>query len=238
MSMTLWLDRLRAIGKRPPPDRDCDRAAFRPEDGIDELFAGANPNPQRAGCPENHVLQAAARRALPMKHEVYEHLANCSECYREFRVIQEPNARRLRSRAAVGAAAALAIVGIGAATLGRGLTVAPGSRVPQAIVLDYRNEGVNRSDAGDAKGRVVALPRKNIVATILMPTGSEPGRYEMRVVDQDGHVWFSQAATGIMANFAVSLKANLDLRALAQGSYFLETRGTGDDWDAHPISVQ
>ena len=56
-------------------NRERETAAFRPEDEIDEVFARANPNPARTGCPGKDVLRSAARKALPIDHPVFEHLA-------------------------------------------------------------------------------------------------------------------------------------------------------------------
>ncbi len=63
--------------------------AFIPEDEIDLLFGRANPNPARAGCPPYEVTIALARRERPIGDPVYEHLGCCSDCYREFRQIQQ-----------------------------------------------------------------------------------------------------------------------------------------------------
>lgn len=62
--------------------------AFKSEDEIDEVFAGANPNPARIGCPPRDVLTAIARKELPIDDPAHDHLANCSPCYREFRALQ------------------------------------------------------------------------------------------------------------------------------------------------------
>jgi hypothetical protein len=77
-----------------------------------------------------------------------------------------------------------------------------------------------------------------IAATILAPTGSEPGQYELRLVDESGHVRFGQTASGDMENYAVGAKVLLDLRSVSRGSYFLEIRRVGEDWDRHPVEIR
>jgi hypothetical protein len=57
-------------------------------DEIDSLLAHANPNPQRVGCPPRDVLESLAARRQPLNAPGYEHLLECSECYREFRALQ------------------------------------------------------------------------------------------------------------------------------------------------------
>lgn len=57
-------------------------------DEIDRLLAHANPNPRRVGCLSRDVLVSLAARQQPLNAPGYEHLLECSECYREFRVLQ------------------------------------------------------------------------------------------------------------------------------------------------------
>ena len=113
--------------------RDDDHSVFRPEDEIDELFGGANPNPERIGCPGGDVLLAAARKALPMEHAVYDHLTECSECYREFRKFQgRPNRRKswVYTAAGIAAVVAMAVIGgtYGMRGIGQRSTERSGSR--------------------------------------------------------------------------------------------------------------
>lgn len=60
----------------------------RADDEIDRVLAHANPNPQRIGCPPPDVLASLAARRQPLSAPGYEHLLECSECYREFRALQ------------------------------------------------------------------------------------------------------------------------------------------------------
>ncbi len=219
-------------------DRDTDKSTFRPEDEIDELFAGASPNPKRVGCPGRESLRAAARKALSIEHQTYDHLAECSECYREFRGYQQRLARRRWFWAPLAAAAVLVLAVVGAMYGGRNLGIGPWSSRPEAMVLDYRNEGVNRSEAGEAVRRPKTLPRNRVEATILTPIGSEPGNYEVRLVDGGQHVSVGYPATGRMENYVVRVKVTLDLRRLHRGPYSLEIRHVGDDWDSYPVIVR
>jgi hypothetical protein len=78
--------------KRPG---DPDPPTFRPEDEFDELFAHGNPNPDRIGCPTRDVLEALSKRERPIEDPAYQHVANCSPCYCEFRALQQARATRL-----------------------------------------------------------------------------------------------------------------------------------------------
>ena len=58
-------------------------------DDLDTVFAMANPNPQRHGCPTRETVKMLAARALSIDHSGYQHLAACSPCFREFIAFQE-----------------------------------------------------------------------------------------------------------------------------------------------------
>lgn len=59
------------------------------EDEVDRMLAHANPNPGRVGCLPHEVLASLAERRQPLNAPGYEHLLECSECYREFRALQD-----------------------------------------------------------------------------------------------------------------------------------------------------
>ena len=62
------------------------------DDEIDRLLSQANPNPRRVGCLPHDVLVSLAARRQPLSAPGYEHLLECSECYREFRELQDKEA--------------------------------------------------------------------------------------------------------------------------------------------------
>lgn len=61
-------------------------------DEVDRVLAHANPNPQRVGCLSRQALESLAARRQPLNAPGYEHLLECSECYREFRSLQDNEA--------------------------------------------------------------------------------------------------------------------------------------------------
>lgn len=58
-------------------------------DDLDAVFAIANPNPRRHGCPTHKTVKMLAARALAIDHSGYKHLATCSPCFREFLAFQK-----------------------------------------------------------------------------------------------------------------------------------------------------
>ena len=223
--------------------REREPAAFRPEDEIDEVFARANPNPARTGCPGQDVLRSAARKALPIDHPVFEHLAGCSACYQEFRQLQRPVLVPSRVRPALAAAAAVLMTVAGVTYFGRNrVTGLPSdtqsNATTQPLLIDYRGEGTTRSEAGDPARKSVTVPRANLEATIMLPVGSEPGQYELRLLDETKRSRLAKEATATLKEFAVRMAVDLDLRSLPSGAYTLEIRRRGEDWDPHPLVIR
>jgi hypothetical protein len=218
--------------------RETRENSVRHEDEIDALFGGAYPNPQRAGCPEREILRAAARKELPIRHDAYEHLARCSECYGEFRAYQPAATRPTWVHAAIAAAIVFAVVTVGSIYAGRSFSVGSWSGAAQSLVLDYRNESVTRSEAGEPVWPVRDLPRKKLDLEILPPIGSEQGTYYLRLVGNAGQVVLTSSTVGELVNFAVRVRTNLDLRSVPRGSYSLELRRAGEEWDPHLVNVR
>lgn len=69
------------------------RKGGRDNDEIDLVLANANPNPRRIGCLTREVLLSLAARRQPLNAPGYEHLLECSECYREFRALQQADTK-------------------------------------------------------------------------------------------------------------------------------------------------
>jgi hypothetical protein len=62
---------------------------FTVENEMDLVFGRLNPNPARVGCALRHVLVELARRARSINDPWYDHLGECSPCYREVRALQQ-----------------------------------------------------------------------------------------------------------------------------------------------------
>jgi hypothetical protein len=212
-------------------------SAFQPEDGLDVVFGGANPNPERVGCPGEKVIRRAARGGLPLNHPVYDHLASCSECYRESRAWQASRKSRFRPQPFAAAAVVLILLA-GGVYVGRNRIAGPSAGVPKEVVLDYQNEGVSRSESGDTSSQMRTLPHGPVDLTLVLPTGSEAGPYEFRLLRSDGKAVMSTTATALMKDFALRLHIALDLRSLEPGQYTVQTRRAGEDWDSHLVVVQ
>ncbi len=225
---------------------------FQPNDEIDELFSRANPNPTRAGCPPHDVLLAVAGKKLPIGDPAYEHLAKCSPCYREFRRIQQSDRQSTRlvtSRAAwVAAAAAIVLLAAGLLWMlrpvqtseGRADSIAAANSTvaAQPVQVDLRKYSVSRTDQQTRTGEPVTLMRSNLNLTILLPVGSEPGRYDVQLLDSALRSQRSTTGQAEIENFVTTLQTTIDLRSVSPGAYQLALRHDGDDWRLFPASLK
>jgi hypothetical protein len=228
-------------------DRQHDPARFHPNDELDEVLGGANPNPERTGCPPVEVLRAVARRQRPIDDPAYEHVARCSPCYRDFRRFQRESVRSAHARRWV-AAAAVALLGLAGAVffaMRRPATQPPeappaaAAKPPQQqALLDLRAYSVTRGSERSDTRPPLRLPRDNLQVSILLPVGSEPGPYELRLIDDNLQAKLSTEAAAEMKNFAATITTALDLRAMPPGTYQLAIRRRGEEWRLYQARVE
>ena len=227
--------------------------AFKAENEVDLLLGAANPNPTREGCPPRETLIALARRQVAIGDPLWEHLSNCSPCFREMRAIQQaegirPADERRASRSWwPAAAAALLVVAAGLAWFVYGgrrpvPTPAPEQIVaqaePVAVKLDLRKYGVTRNDAPAENLPPLVLPRARVRLTLLLPTGSEPGDYEVRIVSTEGQVTATSRAQATLLDFIARLEIGLDARPLRTGPYRLELQRSGEGVQVFSLNVK
>lgn len=231
------------------PSQAPDDGGVRSGDDIDEVLSRANPNPERIGCPPRETLSGLARRAQPIGDPAYEHLVKCSPCYREFRALQEEQAERPLARPARTpgrwiAVAAAAVLIAGVAWFVAGSRPSPSDSAPVSQTaelrteLDLRKFAVTRSDQGSEQATPVSLPIGHVDLTLLMPVGSEPGPYDIQVLDSNLKSIASAHGVGEIRNYVTTIQVPIDLRAVPPGSYQLAVRREGDDWRLFPARVQ
>lgn len=213
---------------------------------MDLLFGRAHPNPTRQGCPPPDVLRKLARRELPIDDPAYDHFAKCSPCYQELRALQQADAANVglhkRRRMMLAAAAVLAVVLVGSWFA---LRRSDGTQAPvpvtsdsptQVASLDLRPLAVTRSE--DQKNATpLAVPRGRVKATILLPVGSAPGAYEVRILDGDLRVRASAKGSAEIRNYITTLEAPIDLSGVEVGDYQLTLRREGGEWQMYPVRI-
>ncbi|WP_291984261.1 hypothetical protein [Luteitalea sp.] len=241
------------MAQRPPsPDADVFG------DDLDEVLGRANPNPNRIGCPPRDTLVELARRTRPMDDPAYQHLLKCSPCYREVRALQTQaaparRAPRVAPAAWMALAAALILMvlvggvlwqrsgqqpGLAAPVVARNEPPAvvappPASTVtpPVRTELDLRKFSVFRSgEAQRPPQEVVTLPAGLVDLTLLLPVGSEPGAYEVQLLDSDLKSIAGGRGTGEVRNFVTTVRVSLDLTKAPKGAHQLAVRRQDDQW--------
>lgn len=215
---------------------------------IDEVFGNASPNPNRVGCPSRGVLIELATRRLPIGSPGYEHLSECSPCYREFRDLQTqlaatpPSSLRWRWMLPVAAALVLAVGGAWWQISRTDSENAPATVValptPTLVSLDLRPFSVTRGDDVTTAPAPLALPPAVIDATLLLPVGTEPGAYDVRLLDLQSRPCCDATGKAAIENYVTTLRVRMDLRQLATDSYQLAVRRQGDSWRTFPVSVR
>lgn len=208
-------------------------------DEIDALFGTANPNPDRIGCPPRRSLVSLARHRRDLADPLYEHLTECSPCYREFRTLRGGGGigRRRAWWLAVAAAVALAVVGAWTYRLQHGTpNTAPATTV--ALAADLRPYSVTRSEHQATASSPLRLSRDKLDLTILLPIGSEPGAYDVRVLGDSAHVVAEASGRAEIRDFVTTLHVTLDLRTAPAGDARIAVRHQGEDWHLYPASVR
>jgi hypothetical protein len=229
-----------------------DNSGYRSEDDIDQVLGNANPNPERVGCPSRDVLAELARRARPIGDPGYEHIVNCSPCYREFRSFQQahavassPPTNRRRTRWLV-AAAALVLVAIGVWIFATPPPVVdevedrtPATQVAQVRTeRDLRKYSVQRSEEKKVALEPIPLPRGHLSLTLLLPVGYEAGEYEVQLLDSNLASKTSARGNAAIRDYVATLEANLHTSDLAPGTYQLAIRRQGESWQMFPIELK
>lgn len=228
------------------PSQPPDLAALGFGDEIDEVLRGANPNPTRQGCPPHDVLVALSRRERPIEDPAYEHLLECSPCYVEVRDMQrthvvETHDRLPRRWWVAVAAAAVVVVALGAwwFVANRGQApVGVGAPATMQVTLDLRPYSVTRSPTAPDAPPPLELPRGVVELTLLLPVGSEPGLYDVQLLDAEQRSMASAQGEAAIRDFVTTLRITLHVGEVTSESYRLAVRRTGDGWRVYPALVR
>jgi len=230
-------------GQRPDP------SGFQIENEMDLLLGRAHPNPTREGCPPRDLLVSLSRRELPIGDPAYEHFSKCSPCYQELRALQQADAAALkaavRRKRLAYAAAAVLVLGIAGSwfALRRAgdadrLTRPTTQTAAQSARLDLRPLAVTRSEEQRVAAAPLVVPRGRVNATILLPVGSSPGAYDVRILDSDLHARATAKGSAEIRNYITTLEAVIDASALEPGDYQLTLRRDGSEWQMFPLRVR
>ena len=145
----------------------------------------------------------------------------------------------------LAAAAAVVVVAAGTWWLTKGESSSPAPQVASApestslrAELDLRKFAVLRSEQAAERQEPVVVPTGVVELTLLLPVGSEPGPYDIQVLDADLKPLSTAHSVAEIQDFITTLRATLDLRKVPPGAYQLAVRRQGDDWRMFPARIK
>ena len=213
------------------------------------FFSTAFPNPERVGCPGEETLKAIAFRRLDRQRakEWDDHLSHCSPCFNEYMAFRTEALRtsRFRKVAAVAAVVVLAVAAwlvIRATRSGapRPNQLETGNTNPiyQTNLLDLRQSSALRGAEPSVTGVPLTLPRARLALSIYLPTGSEPGDYDVQITEEPGKPLLTVHGVARLENHIAVMTLRLDLERLRPGLYLLGIRQVGTSWSFYPVLVK
>jgi hypothetical protein len=194
------------------------------------------PNPERTGCPGRDVLKRIASHEMPLTEaeKWLDHLTSCSPCYRDFSQLQKVKELRRKQTWLAIAAAILLCAAVGGWAF---VHWHNGTQTVQTATLDLRDWSVARGAAPNPNLPPVELDRRASSLTILLPVGSAVGAYEIRIVTHSGNPVLDADGTAELQNGTTRLPVAVSLRSLSPGSYVLQIRRAGLEWNSYPLIV-
>jgi len=108
----------------------------------------------------------------------------------------------------------------------------------QANLLDLRSKAALRGAEQNGNESPVVLPREALALSVYLPTGSEPGDYEVQVTQGPGQPLLKAQGSATLRDHVAVLDVRLDLRRLQPGLYLFWIRQAGTSWSYYPVLVK
>jgi len=193
------------------------------------------------------VLRAVAFRKMERSRAKQwdSHLMECSPCFVEYVAFRDQALRQRRMRRlAVAAAIAVICVGVWFAYKERVFRTPFGQianhgtvKVYQAKLADLRDQAPLRGAEGKAPAPL-EFARGPLALTLYLPTGSEPGEYEVEVAEQLDQPLAKASGSATLQNGIAVLEVKLDLANLHPGLYWLAVRQPGRTWSPYTLLLK
>ena len=207
---------------------------------LDVLTQGLSrefPNPDRIGCPGPAVLRGIASQKLRLAevHHWLDHLSACTPCYQEFTELRKQAVIQRRRLQVWLTAAAVVILSVAGWLWVRTQHAVQG---PEAAVLDLRGISVARGENSPQTNLPTLEVQRSAKHLVLdLPIGSAEGTYDLALLSESGAQLLSATGTTQLQDRLVVLRADLDLRDIRPGNYFLALRRPGLEWARYPVRV-
>jgi len=194
------------------------------------------PNPQRVGCPDPAILKGIALHKVPLAEadRWLDHFSSCSPCFQEFTQFRKQAVDRRRTQVWLAAAAVLVFAVAGWLWV----RTRPSVQTSATVVLDLRERSVARGEnSPDTKQLALEIPRTAKHMVIDLPIGSKEGNYDLALLNEAGGEVARATGTATLEDHIVILRADIDIRNLSPGLYFIGLRQLGPEWSRYPIRV-
>ena len=201
------------------------------------------PNPARINCPQPDILQALARKRLPMRHAAFEHVGKCSPCFTDVRNIRRGLRRARIFWMSAISAVLIAVVAVSYVAFRQSQQTVPdvfASGQYQAMSLDLRPYSVSRGgspSSGTTAPEPLRLGKALLNLVMFLPVGAEEGPYEFEIQKNGAAVLASAIGTAQIENHITTLRINVDTRTLRTGDYQLALRQMGLNWTVYPLTI-
>lgn len=208
------------------------------------------PNPERAGCPQDHILGSFARNPRQGDPSIADHVTCCSPCFNAYAAYleharAEATASRQTTRAVwirrslVSASLAIALLIVVYALLMKtqnepstthnrpdpvsqpaGSTQTP-LVASRRVLLDLTTAAPERGRAGRSQTAMESIPAEpRVELTLRLPIGSEAGMYSVSLTSKQGTEWRSATRASIEDGEPV-LHLRADFSHILDGTYEL-----------------
>jgi len=206
-------------------------------EALRRTFLDGYPNPERRGCPGSDILKAIASGKLTLEEAEpwVNHLTSCSPCTREFSELRGDHQRRRILRVSSIAAGALLAAAIGAWFW---LKSPLGPAHLRPVTVDLSNWAILRGPEGNPPNPPLQLAKGYLDITLYLPTGSEPGTYDVQVVREPGQPIWSTRREAKLENYKATLRVQVDLRHFSPGLYLLAFRRQNRSWTYIPLVLK
>ena len=218
---------------------------FEDDNPIEEILLSGFPNPERVGCPPHDVIEALGSGKIGREHEAWQHVWNCSPCFKDFKTLRD--ARWAQERKQELRRTALQrwawVSGLLACVVLIGALFWPTRRSVALVNVSLVDAPTFRGSDSNSNSILATLPRKVDELHIKMKPTTVSGGYVIAVLPSTTEKTAIAIGSGITRGLKghLELVVVLDLSAAASGRYYLATReqgqGTNDDTYYYPVLV-
>jgi hypothetical protein len=103
---------------------------------------------------------------------------------------------------------------------------------------DLREKSPLRGAEPNPPGFPDELPRAPLALSIWLPTGSEPGEYDIEVVQPPDNPLFSSKGSAVLRDHIAVVETKLNLGTLKPGLYLVDIRPAGRSWTYFPVVLK